>query len=514
MEATALVRVAAAKSACMSGNSTVSWNKNDKEPSWAWAAIDAGAREAVKDYITSPCESADLVVKYIYNDDLGTVTMTVTDAQSGALVFAETRTVSDLASDVTRMADHWRDMVAEAREAVRAAQLAAAEAERQREEQAKRENHERVCQSEFDSLRQSIAPYAENQSATLPTALANQMTAHNSNCGNFISLGTVKEMEQRDAEAKRIQEEEELEQKRAAVLEKEKADALVAWQRLLASAPFVPPTEGWAEALDLPSIPYYIILSHNTDNASCHFATDNNSRPVLDCLGTEGRNDFFSVKSGARWYLLKSKWQAKGEYAATVKDDGRKMCLRKAGCYTVLAEVRPFPQTLPDLLPVPRPGTLTMKYTSDDFSFAYPQNWQTQDIRNKDHSLSELTVAPPEGHLGSWVTHGFFVGHVKGQSPGSIQAQSGAWNQFSSLAKQRGFAVGDAKDAPVGDRNGVIATYTQPSVFNAPENGWLVVVKDRSEGYYWIVFFYPSNDDHQLYTQTFDAILKSFRFVN
>ena len=48
--------------------------------------------------------------------------------------------------------------------------------------------------------------------------------------------------------------------------------------------------------------------------------------------------------------------------------------------------------------------------------------------------------------------------------------------------------------------------------FNAGEGGWIVVVKDKSGGYYWVSMFYPANDDTRLYAQTFGEILKSFKF--
>jgi hypothetical protein len=89
----------------------------------------------------------------------------------------------------------------------------------------------------------------------------------------------------------------------------------------------------------------------------------------------------------------------------------------------------------------------------------------------------------------------------------------GAFDQFTKFEKQRGLAITDAKSvAPVGDSLGRIVTYTSPSVLNAGEVGWIALVKDKNDGYYWIVMFYPQNDDSQLYAKTFDNVLRSFKF--
>ena len=409
-ETEALRRVTAAKTICISGNSEVQWNKNSKEPSWAWAALHAGEFAAVKGFTLQECEHADLVVKYVYDDMSETVRINVTDAESSATVFEESRSVSDLHSDAVRMANHWHEMVVDARGAARAAQVAAEEAERERERQAKSDEESRRCQAEFDSLKQNIIAYVEVQHVPLPKTVVDQLAAHNYSCTNTISPEIVKQQETADADAKLAQEdatkEKALQSKRAAVLEKEKVDTLAAWQQQVASAPFVPPTEGWMHATPQPNVPSYIVLPKTGLNSDCHFSWDR-SKPVLDCLGAVGRNDYFSVQSSGRWYLLKSKWTGSGDYAGTVKDEGSTICLRKAGCYHVLAEIRPQPTELPDKLQVPTPGSVTLTYGNDDFSFSYPQNWRTEEKKNKDNVLFSVNIAPPEAHLASWVTHGF-----------------------------------------------------------------------------------------------------------
>jgi hypothetical protein len=159
------------------------------------------------------------------------------------------------------------------------------------------------------------------------------------------------------------------------------------------------------------------------------------------------------------------------------------------------------------------PGIVTLTYGSEDFSFSYPQNWRTEEKKSKDNVLLSVNVAPPEAHLASWVTHGVFVGHVTKMSSKFPQTLDGACDQFTTFERQRGLVVTDAKTVvPVGDSQGKIATYTSPSVFNAGESGRIVVVKDKSDGYYWVLMFYPSNDDSHLYAQTFNEILTSFKF--
>jgi len=515
-ETEALRRVAAAKTICMSANSEVIWRKDTKEPSWAWGAIRAGEVAAVKGFTLEACERADLVVKYVYDDMSETVKINVTDAESSSTVFEESRNVSDLRSDSVRMATHWYEMVVDARAAARAAKAAAEEAERERERQAKLEEERRQCQAEFDSLKQTIIAYVDIQHAVLPQIIQNQLSAHNNSCTNTISVEIVKQQEQSEADAKFAREEaakeKTLQEKRKALLDREKTEALAAWQQQVASAPFAPPAEGWMHATPQPKVPSYIILPKAGLSADCHFSWDG-SKPVLDCLGAVGRNDYFSVQSNDRWYLLKSKWTGNGDYAGTVKDGGTTICLRKAGCYHVLAEIRPQPMELPDKLQVPAPGSLTLTYGSDDCSFRYPQNWRTEERKNKDQVLVAVNVVPPEAHLGSWVTHGFFTGHVTVMSSQVPQTLDGAYDLFIAFQRQRGLVITDAKSAlPVGDSQGKIATYTSLSPFSAGESGWIVVVKDKSNGYYWILMFYPSNDNSHLYTQAFSEILKSFKF--
>lgn len=509
-ESAAMDMIAEAKTICLSGNSQIQWNKKTtKEPTWAWAAIRAGEGRATRDFTVAACEHADLVVKYVYDDSLGNVKMDVTDADSGNIVFEESRDVSDLSSDTVRMAEHWRGMIAAARQ--RQSNLAEEYARQQKEEA-----QTRKCQDEFDGLQRNIISYLEVQHATvLPVAILDQIHSHNERCANSINPEEIIQHKRAEADQQHAQEQAEkdraAQEKRKAILEKSKSNALIAFTNQLVSVPFVPPVNGWTKAAGLGTASYYIILPGKGLASDCHFAMDGN-RPALDCLGSSGRNDYFAVQNNEHWYLLKSKWAGSGEYAGTVKDGGSTLCLRKAGCYRVLAEVREAPTTLPDKIQVPAPGNLTLTYSNDDLSFSYPQNWHADEPKTKDNVRGlQVGVAPPEANLASWLTHGMLVGHVP-QFSQSPQTLDGAFDHFSSIGKQLlDMTISTPKLTQFGDLQGDISTYTAPSVLSAGESGWLLVVKDNGEGYYWMMMFYPSNDDSRLYAQTFEAILKTVK---
>ena len=114
----AFARLLRARTICYSANSQVSWNRNNKEPVAAFSTMRAGARIAIRGFtFLSNCQNADLVVRIDYDDMVGTVTLNVKDADSDDTVFNEYRSVSDLSSDVSRMARHFQSMVSDARSA-------------------------------------------------------------------------------------------------------------------------------------------------------------------------------------------------------------------------------------------------------------------------------------------------------------------------------------------------------------------------------------------------------------
>ena len=134
LQEVALERVASAKTICFSANSEVQWSKNNKQPVGAFTTMRAGARIAMKGFSSLiSCERADLIVKIVYDSvSPETVTLAVTDAESGDSVFREERSVSDLSSDLTRMAAHFQSMRSDALAAkIAAADKAQAKAKRE-----------------------------------------------------------------------------------------------------------------------------------------------------------------------------------------------------------------------------------------------------------------------------------------------------------------------------------------------------------------------------------------------
>lgn len=155
---------------------------------------------------------------------------------------------------------------------------------------------------------------------------------------------------------------------------------------------------------------------------------------------------------------------------------------------------------------------MTATYSSDDVAFNYPQNWKAEEKKNKDNIVTQVNIAPPEAHLANWVADGLFLVHVLKMGDNFPQTLDGAYDQFSAYQRLRGLVIADARTQSLGDSRGKLATYTSPSVFKAGESGWVAVVKDKSEGYYFLLMFYPSNDDASLHAQTFNKILETFKF--
>jgi hypothetical protein len=524
----AAARLVNAKSICMSGNSGFTYpKKNPPSPireKIYWQDIDAAQGIAEYSYeALSDCSKADLIIKINLDLVSDSVSLVVTDSDSGETVFTEFRSIQDTRNDLIRAAQHFRDAVKATRLAAQEQQEREEEAEHERERRASLAEKSRQCQIEFDSLGQRVILYIDGP---MPQELLNEITDHNSKCPNTVSpekvKAAIKANEEKVKAAKKADEdarlaqqeaaqEKALREKRMAELEKAKTDAFTAFTQQIVSTPFVPPTEGWMSAAPLVGSFYIILPGRKWETNDCHFVWDG-SKPALDCLGAgAGRSDYFSVQSNNRWYLLKSKWTGSGEYAGTVKDRGTTVCLRKAGCYRVLAEVRQVPKQLPAKFQVPTPGALTLTYTSDDVSFSYPQNWKMEEKKTNDNTVASVQVAAPEAHLASWVTHGLFTGHVTKSSP-NPQTLDAAYDLFMKVQRQRGLVVGADKLTTVGNTQGKIASYTSPSVLDSGESGWIAVVKDKAQGYYWVMMFYPSNDDSNLYTQAFGQILKSFNF--
>jgi len=512
--------MANARTICGSGDTSILYPKTNKpradEMTIYWRDIYAAERIAKSSYRElGDCAQADLVVRITLDTLNDNISLLVTDGDSGDSVFSETRTIQDKRSDLVHAAQHFLDAVKGSRLAAQAEQTKLGEEYRQQQEAEAAKREQQRCQAEFNSLKQNIIAYTAVQHIGLPQEIREQIAAHNGRCTNPVSVELIEQQQTAEARARADQEEaaqkQALREKRAAQLEKEKVDAFAAYTHQISDAPFEPPVEGWAHEAGLGTARWYTILPGTGSTANCHFAM-NSSHPALDCLGREGRNDYVSVLNNKRWYLLRAKRINSGEHATSVKDGGLTLCLRQAGCYRVLAEVRQEPTELPDKLQVPAPANLTAAYSSDDVAFNYPQNWRAEERKNKDNVVVQVNIAAPEAHLANWVTHGLFLVHVLKMNDKFPQTLDGAYDQFSAYESLRGLVIANARTQTVGDSPGKLATYTSPSVFKSGESGWVAVVKDKSEGYYYLLMFYPSNDDASLYAQTFNKMLETFKF--
>src|ERR1700722_5721633 len=321
-------RMTSAKSICTSGESGFTYSKEDV-PSQAlqqlyWRDINAAERIAEQEYrAVNDCATADLIVKIKLNTLRDTVWLTVTESESGETVFTEFRSIQDSRSDLIRAAQHFQDAVKTARVSLQEQQVRAEEARREKERQANLAEKSRECQIHFESLRQMVIL---NMNRALPQGVLEAITRHNSNCPNTINPEKIKETKKADDDASLAKEEaakdEALRENSVAEIEKIKIDALVAFKQQLVSTPFVPPAEGWMRAMPLTGSFYIILPDRKWETNDCHFSSEG-STPALDCLGAgAGKNNYFSVQTNNRWYLLKSKWTKTEEYAGTVKDGG------------------------------------------------------------------------------------------------------------------------------------------------------------------------------------------------
>lgn len=213
-------------------------------------------------------------------------------------------------------------------------------ADDQEQSTAKVEEQARFCESDFDTLEQ-VANYYVRVQHTIPAkTYLDSIAVHNQVCTNIIDLDSIKERGEEEAEE---------EAKEAALLD--------TYRQQIASAPFVQPRNGLFY-VDFPSTDYYSIILPGTGlNLNCHLISGAVSRqvgrfttidyiPQLDCAGSI--EEYYSVESDGRWYLLQSGRReiAQGKYAGTVKNNGTKICLARAGCHLILAEVRPIPSRI------------------------------------------------------------------------------------------------------------------------------------------------------------------------
>lgn len=541
-------RMAAAKTICSSDSSTVSYRKDSKpnasEMSYHWGNINAASEIAERGYALAACTQADLVIRLdvdLFVSD--NVSINVTDADSGESVFMENRSIQAERNDLARLAMHFHDAAMAAKTAERERKRQAEIAEQLREESENAAKEARRCDQQYDYLRSLIIDIMGRQHGELPPETLAEIADHNEKCRSSIVpervLAQAKAAEQArlssEAEAKRREAEEKkrAEEKAAAEAEEEaevsqrnarfatvREQALAQLQQRTASTPFVPvdPGGGWMQVANYgPSEARYYIVLFNDKGASqdCHFILTGKQSPdaayALDCL-QHGRNPYFLVTSNNRTYALQSsKTPSGGTYAGQVKDNGRTICLRGAGCHQVLAEIRPAPTALPDTPEVPAPSVSRITYKGFGIQFVYPSNWATEEHK-RNNTVSSLVVAPPEARFGSWVTHGLFIGHSeKTDQAATLEA---AFNTFAgNFHKNSGLKLESDKTAlTIDGQRGLMATYSAASIFSAGEFGYLVVFKDKSDGYFWFLMFRPGIDSTQRYQRLFMEILSSVKF--
>jgi hypothetical protein len=514
-------RMADAKTVCSSADSQVTWRKDNKPPETEmrqhWININQAQHVAHRGYReVSSCTQADLVVQFVVNTMYDTVSIDVTDGDSGESVFSESRSIHDEGNDLTRLALHFHDATATAKVIQEQRERQALEAQIARDEQAKRDAEARRCDQEYNSLRNNIVSMAVTNHQELSASILSQIAEHNKKCSPIVPERII-EYAKAEEETRKAQAEAEAQRvKLEAQIAKLREQILLALQQRAGNTAFVPPSgSGWMEIKSSPPAGnYYIILpNEKTATNDCHPVATGKRTPhapfALDCV--RGRSPYFAVNVNNRMYVVKSdRTWPDGTYAGEVKDHGRTICLREAGCHEVLAEFRPGLSSLPDKPDVPPPGASTATYKGMGISFLYPNNW-TASEQKKDDLITRVSVAPPEAQFPSWYTHGFFVGHAEKLSSSTTDqafaALTAKFHQASGLTMD-----GDPKPITVGGQEGLMGVYQAPSPFPSGERGYMVVVRDKGNGYFWFLMFQPRTESAQPYQQTFMSVLQSVKF--
>src|SRR5262249_44719308 len=142
-------RIVSARTLCGSGDTSILYPKKARPSSDEfavyWRDIRAAERIAKSSYReVSDCSQADLILKITLDTLNDSVSLQVTDADSGDSVFSEIRAIQDKRSDLVHAAQHFRDAVKSARSAAQAEQeKLAAEYSRQQEAEAQKREEKR-----------------------------------------------------------------------------------------------------------------------------------------------------------------------------------------------------------------------------------------------------------------------------------------------------------------------------------------------------------------------------------
>ncbi len=130
VEQAAASRMIRAKTICYSGDSRVLWSRNEKHftPNRSFRNMELAQNVSTGYVRVYACERADLVANMTSDHtDLtaGTVSLEVTDADSGDVVFKEERGLTDEANDLYRLVLHFREARTQAKSQLQQAALAA-----------------------------------------------------------------------------------------------------------------------------------------------------------------------------------------------------------------------------------------------------------------------------------------------------------------------------------------------------------------------------------------------------
>ena len=99
---------------------------------------------------------------------------------------------------------------------------------------------------------------------------------------------------------------------------------------------------------------------------------------------------------------------------------------------------------------------------------------------------------PPEGHVGSWETHGIFVMH-SAPLPSFPTTRAGALEGvIGPYQKQGRVFQAQRTSVTVGGREGLMAAYSASSPISGEERGRLILILDGSGGFYEFWTFSPS----------------------
>jgi hypothetical protein len=527
VEMLAASRLVNARTICYSSDSAVHWNKNDKtfNAEYSLRLMRRAAQIAAEGYtLASACTRSDLIIKFDAEFDGASpfVSVIVTDGDSGDVVYTETRDVQDQSNDFYRLARHFSDAHSQAEEAVRqtqeineAAAQATARAERAAQEQAAEANLRAVCQSEYDALKSGIITRnyraCDMNNCTTGIPPVDVIARHNTMCPNNI---VDSERIIADEQSRLQQEEQEAGKKqREAAARNLRERVLSEWKQQVSTMQFSAPEEGWAQVYSqLISAGAYFYIAPAAGTDDCRFTQELKHRvqwEALNCLKT-GRQFFFVMSLNDHIYLLKrqGKVPTQGQYASYINK--REICIRDYSCYEVLAEVRQVPVTLPTVN-VPSPESLSGVYENNSLRLHYPHNWKAESRTSTNQVDWGIAISPPEARVGSWQTHGIWVGYDPQDVNTLEEANQRARERFRSNFLD--FDDGAKKTGTVGGRASISVPYAEISPISGTEVGHLTVVL-AGRGFFWFLTFNPqTTHDLVVYDPLFASLLNSVEWI-